>query len=1111
MQHYQYTVRQNSVASRNPDPRSPQSPQRSPSLSHPQISPPVLPEHHVPSTASPLRRASIITELGEAPAPLVSPRTFASPSMSQQDLQAVNDLTKQLAENSYLYASHVQLVTLLHRGFIAYILSSDSEEPKQDPHRFPLLKDLRQAREAMDTRFSCGEDLRLDWIKDEMMLARTTEDRMMVMELCRKAVDDEAGSPQLWRLYGDWMWYLHKTAKDVSSASAYEAGFLDPDTVVGRVVRDQVWSEEDKAVGSEVFSWDSTLSVWQEAVAATQWHISDSHLVWDSYMQLLLGQLEASPNPEKILHVRHLFSDRLRTPHLTWDETFQVFSHFVTTYDKSSYENTMVFEMEKAARTKQELQLRKDTEERLQRAVASEDRESEWSVMSEYLEWEFTQYRRKNSPHFSLNLLIALCERCSLRFPTDAGFWEDHLDLQGERAQANDAVIAVALRATRHAPWVGNLWSKYLYALEAANVPFEEVENVKHRATSTGLLEEVDMSELIKVYSAWCGYLRRRAFSPRSGEDEQDVAEVAIRSAIENVKDTGQKRFGKDFKGDPAFRIERIYFKFLAQTNNFDEARRYWQQLSVTHGDQYDFWERWYLWEMVVWSKQSTTDRPEQATAVLLKAIRRPGLDWPERLIDQFLHHCCQNESVEKVQEAHIEARKRSKEVTKRRSKETADQAAAQQAAVAEQQAAGLGGADVEMSTDQGAPSLVKRKRSEAEGDAELAKRVKVEHQLSGAAADESSSKPAQVKRDRENTSIIVKNLPAAVEEVKVRQFFRDCGEILSLIVTRVDDNHAYATIEFGSQDDVVVAQTKNLKSLEGREVEIQAGSGTTLWVTNYPPEADEKYIRELFAPFGDITSVRFPSLKVNSHRRFCYVQFRDAAEAQAATTMDGKALGGQLVLSAKISNPMAKKDRTGPIEEGRECYVGNVERNAREEDVKELLGAYGVVESVRVLRKPNGVSKGAAFVVFTTKEAAASAAAGLNNKEFRSRILKVDVSKPNHVKAKSILRVQGEGASTSPDPEQLPDAGSPAASESTTTGSSGSTYHARCLTLLNVPDTVNDSRIRAVAEAWGPIRKVVLRSDKAGALVEFENIADVGKAGMALDGYEITDRKSVV
>jgi squamous cell carcinoma antigen recognized by T-cells 3 len=63
---------------------------------------------------------------------------------------------------------------------------------------------------------------------------------------------------------------------------------------------------------------------------------------------------------------------------------------------------------------------------------------------------------------------------------------------------------------------------------------------------------------------------------------------------------------------------------------------------------------------------------------------------------------------------------------------------------------------------------------------------------------------------------------------------------------------------------------------------------------------------------------------------------------------------------------------------------------------------------------------------------------------------------------------------------------------------------HARTIALMNIPDTVNDSRLRAIAERYGGLVKVVLRPDHQGAILEYTDISNTGKASLALDGYEI-------
>lgn len=56
----------------------------------------------------------------------------------------------------------------------------------------------------------------------------------------------------------------------------------------------------------------------------------------------------------------------------------------------------------------------------------------------------------------------------------------------------------------------------------------------------------------------------------------------------------------------------------------------------------------------------------------------------------------------------------------------------------------------------------------------------------------------------------------------------------------------------------------------------------------------------------------------------------------------------------------------------------------------------------------------------------------------------------------------------------------------------------------MNVPDTVNDARIRALVEPYGKLIKIILRPDHQGAIVEFADIHAAGKASLELEGQEI-------
>lgn len=69
-----------------------------------------------------------------------------------------------------------------------------------------------------------------------------------------------------------------------------------------------------------------------------------------------------------------------------------------------------------------------------------------------------------------------------------------------------------------------------------------------------------------------------------------------------------------------------------------------------------------------------------------------------------------------------------------------------------------------------------------------------------------------------------------------------------------------------------------------------------------------------------------------------------------------------------KISDPGKRQERIGPLHEGRELHLLNVDWKATENEIREAFSRYGKVEKVRIPRDVGGKSKGFAFVVFSNK-----------------------------------------------------------------------------------------------------------------------------------------------
>ena len=1077
----------------------------------------VLPSIHALSRPPSVSRASLDLGMPDVPTSTPPPRMFTAKSLSESDLETVAQLVSYLAENPFAYESHIQLVKLLHRGFVSHVTAGSASTAQGNPHTYDLLQDLRQATEAMDARFALGEELWADRLQAQQLLASSLEDCIGVVESHKKAVQEEAGSTRLWLMYGDWMLSLYGAAHPTAGNDA-----LKEDLSI-----QQGWSDEDRMVAAEVFGRQQLLEIWKQGADETGYRMHDGHLIWDRYTDFLLLDLVREPTSNGVLALTRHFMDRLQIPHSTWDITFQRFSTFTSTYDNMNYEETMVTANRLGADAKNKYANRDALEIKLQRAVEMGDRDAEWTVYAEYLEWELSQSRKRKN--FSFELINSLYQRATIRFPSDTNLWEDYLSFLVEEVNSHQrqgtSPMQALERATRHCPWSGTLWAQYLQAAEQEDLPFTSIGHIKHKATSTGLLDAGGMEEMLKVHTAWCGFLRRRAFQPDSTDEELDVAEVGIRSAIEDMETLGRQKYDKEYKGDPQYRLERIYIKYLSQCGNWQGARDTWKGLVARHRDSYEFWMRYYGWEMITWGKlthdgtPTANQVPSEATKVMRQAIKGTHLDWPEKIMDTFLVHCEDHENVTELQSATIQVRKAVKTVAKRREKEALE--AAEAARVQQAQS-------FETEALEPASNKAKRKREDnnEENDATTKKsRPDNVEPSEPTIEDRSNVKDSMLKRDRENTTVVVKNLPLQTTEARVRQYFRDCGTMNSLKIYPEDDgNSATATIEFESKEDVLTAQTRDMKTLDGNSIEVQIGTGTTIYVANFPPTADETYIKDLFSEYGEIVDVRFPSLKYNSHRRFCYVQFKSSRQAQAATRLDGKSLSDKLNLIAKISDPNNKQNRSGAIYDGREIYISNVDWSATEEEIRQIFSKYGKVERVRIPTNVAGKSKGIAFIVFSNKDEA-KAATDMDLTKFKSRILHVVLSSANHAKRTATTVINpapGFSESTSPQPESQPsNGGEPSGASASPSASSlapPTSSHrptredisSRTIALLNIPDTVNDARIRALVEPYGPLVKIILKHDHQGAIVEFRSITDAGKATLGLDGVEIVPGRKI-
>ena len=96
--------------------------------------------------------------------------------------------------------------------------------------------------------------------------------------------------------------------------------------------------------------------------------------------------------------------------------------------------------------------------------------------------------------------------------------------------------------------------------------------------------------------------------------------------------------------------------------------------------------------------------------------------------------------------------------------------------------------------------------------------------------------------------------------------------------------------------------------------------------------------------------------------------------------------------------------------QQNQKLYVGNLNFDANEEQVRELFGTYGTVEDVKiVMDRFSGRSRGFAFVRMDTSESAGKAKDGLNGQPFQGKALVIDWARTEQERGPRTDRPMGD------------------------------------------------------------------------------------------------------
>ncbi|KAL5346246.1 Multiple RNA-binding domain-containing protein 1 [Pseudogymnoascus australis] len=311
-------------------------------------------------------------------------------------------------------------------------------------------------------------------------------------------------------------------------------------------------------------------------------------------------------------------------------------------------------------------------------------------------------------------------------------------------------------------------------------------------------------------------------------------------------------------------------------------------------------------------------------------------------------------------------------------------------------------------------------------------------------------------KRERGDTTILVKNFTYGTSIDEIRKMFEEFGSVIRVLmppsatIAIVEFSQApqaraaFASLAYRRMKDSVIYLEKAPKDLftQAASVEIknvtndakstsidaklsvsdllgpesaQTGADTsTLFVRNLSFNTTSDRLTETFKPLDGFMSARV-NTKTDPKKPgqvlsmgFGFLEFRSKAQAQAALkVMDGHSLDGHnLTIKAShrgvdAAEERRKEERAKKMAGKRtKIIVKNLPFEASKKDIRTLFGTYGQLRSVRVPKKFDNTARGFAFAEFVTAREAENAIEALKDTHLLGRRLVIEFAAEDAVDA---------------------------------------------------------------------------------------------------------------
>ncbi|XP_014219873.1 squamous cell carcinoma antigen recognized by T-cells 3 [Copidosoma floridanum] len=749
-------------------------------------------------------------------------------------------------------------------------------------HSMGELERLRAARENMSSTFPLTSDIWLAWIKDEIKLSITSEQKLIVLELCERAVQDYLSVEV-------WLEYLQ-----------FSTG-----------------------LGTDKETTEKIRNLFEKALTAAGLHVMKGALIWDAFREFenfLLLMID-SDGPEKMDEVNRigkLYRRQLSCPLYGMEKTFEEYGIWRSTEGSDCAEDEKIIKSnyEKAS---MQLNARLPFELKLE---SSETKEEQLDAFKMYLTYE--------KEHGDPARVTVLYERAVAELSLEPTLWIDYVEYLETTLKLDDIIEKVYIRAVRNVPWCSKIWQKWIRFYEKSNKPVVETQKLIESALQ---MECFSAPEEYKIlWMTYLEYLRRRI---DKSEDEKKQIEI-LRNSFDKACEF-LARFG--LQGDPSCEILQFWARIEAlYASDMEKARNLWSDImSQGHSDAAASWLEYISLERCYGDTKHLRKLFQKA----LGSVK----DWPEIISNAWINFERDEGTLEQMEVCETKTKERLEKVAEERLK-LQQRSMTQEDASTSRKAGKRKLDDSGKWKNLGSTAKtakMDRSNKESARPSNFTEKGKIspEKVTSTTVKPKIAPPPGFEERNRERReeesqnmpevddkiSVFISNLDFTANEEDIREIFKPVGPItlFKLAKNFKGQSKGFGYVQFSSPEEVEEALKLDRARIDGRPMFISrcdpnktsrnpvfkyniALEKNKIFVRGLPQSVTKEDLIEIFKVHGELKDVRIVTYRNGNSKGIAYIDFEDESSvAKAVVATDGMQIEDR-VISVAISQPPPRR-----------------------------------------------------------------------------------------------------------------------------------------------------------------------------------------------------------